>query len=119
MSFPRQFHLFAFLRPVTIHTGGWRYPGAWPDANFNFGRMKYFAQRLEASCFDAVFMADHLALLNMPLEALKRSHTVTSFEPFTLPSNGAQVRQLLGRPGEVWGAESGTDKLVRITYATE
>ena len=30
-------------------------------------------------------MADHLAVLNMPLEALaKRSHTVTSFEPFTL-----------------------------------
>jgi virginiamycin B lyase len=25
---------------------------------------------------------------------------------------GANVRQLLGRPGEVWGAESGTDRLV-------
>jgi virginiamycin B lyase len=24
------------------------------------------------------------------------------------------VRQLLGRPGEVWGAESGTDKLVVV-----
>jgi len=24
------------------------------------------------------------------------------------------VRQILGRPGEVWGAESGTDKLVVI-----
>jgi streptogramin lyase len=24
------------------------------------------------------------------------------------------VRQLLGRPGEVWGAESGVDKLVVI-----
>jgi virginiamycin B lyase len=24
------------------------------------------------------------------------------------------VRQLLGRPGEVWGAESGTDRLVVI-----
>jgi hypothetical protein len=33
--------------------------------------------------FDAFFMADHLAVLNMPVEALKRSHTVTSFEPFT------------------------------------
>ncbi len=45
--------------------------------------------------------------------------TTETFTPFTLPSNGAQVRQLLGRPGEVWGAESGTDKLVRITYPTE
>ncbi len=36
------------------------------------------------------------------------------FELFSLPSPGANVRQLLGRPGEVWGAESGTDKLVVI-----
>ncbi len=37
-----------------------------------------------------------------------------TFEVFTLPSPGAEVRQLLGRPGEVWGAESGADKLVVI-----
>ncbi|MGH2573185.1 MAG: virginiamycin B lyase family protein [Actinomycetota bacterium] len=34
------------------------------------------------------------------------------FDAFPFPSPGAEVRQLLGRPGEVWGAESGTDKLV-------
>ena len=27
---------------------------------------------------------------------------------------GANVRQLLGRPGEVWGAESGADRLVVV-----
>jgi virginiamycin B lyase len=26
----------------------------------------------------------------------------------------ANVRQLLGRPGELWGAESGTDRLVVV-----
>jgi len=36
------------------------------------------------------------------------------FEVLSLPSSGANVRQLLGRPGEVWGAESGIDKLVVI-----
>ena len=36
------------------------------------------------------------------------------FEAFELPSAGANVRQILGRPGELWGAESGTDKLVVI-----
>ncbi|CCB66610.1 LLM class flavin-dependent oxidoreductase [Hyphomicrobium sp. MC1] len=82
----RQLHLGAFMRPVTIHTGAWRYPGAYPDANFNFGHLQRFAQRLEAAKFDAFFMADHLAVLNMPIAALKRSHTVTSFEPFTLLS---------------------------------
>jgi len=34
------------------------------------------------------------------------------FQSFPLPSANAQVRQLLGRKGEVWGAESATDKLV-------
>jgi virginiamycin B lyase len=34
------------------------------------------------------------------------------FKTFRLRSSGADVRQLLGRPGEVWGAESGTDRLV-------
>ena len=32
--------LGAFMRPVSIHTGAWRYPGAWPDANFNFAHIK-------------------------------------------------------------------------------
>lgn len=40
--------------------------------------------------------------------------TGETFEVFALPSPGANVRQILGRPGEVWGAESGTDKLVVI-----
>jgi virginiamycin B lyase len=34
------------------------------------------------------------------------------FQSFELPSRSASVRQILGRPGEVWGAESGADKLV-------
>ncbi|MDA1003854.1 MAG: lyase, partial [Chloroflexi bacterium] len=38
------------------------------------------------------------------------------FEVFALPSANAQVRQLLGRPGELWGAESATDRLVVIRY---
>jgi virginiamycin B lyase len=42
------------------------------------------------------------------------------FQTFPLPSVGGNVRQLLGRSGEVWGAESGTDKLVVIrTSRTE
>ncbi len=36
------------------------------------------------------------------------------FTVYELPSPNAQVRQILGRPGEIWGAESGTDKLVLI-----
>jgi FMN-dependent oxidoreductase (nitrilotriacetate monooxygenase family) len=72
------------MRPTTIHTGAWRYPGAFPDANFNLAHIRRFARTLERGRFDAFFMADHLAVLNMPIEALKRSHTVTSFDPLTL-----------------------------------
>ncbi|MEL4071529.1 LLM class flavin-dependent oxidoreductase [Ochrobactrum sp. GPK 3] len=92
----RQLHLTAFMRPVSLHTGAWRYPGAYPDANFNFHHLKSFALKLEAAKFDAFFMADHLAVLNMPEEALKRSHTVTSFEPFTLLSALAAVTDKIG-----------------------
>jgi alkanesulfonate monooxygenase len=84
------------MRPVSIHTGAWRYPGAWTDANFNFQRLSRLAQKLEEGKFDAFFMADHLAVLNMPVEALRRSHTVTSFEPFTLLSALSVVTKRIG-----------------------
>jgi len=96
MSSSRQLRFGAFMRPVSIHTGAWRYPGAFPDANFNFPHLKRFAQTLERAKFDAFFMADHLAVLNMPMDALKHSHTVTSFEPFTLLSALAMVTDNLG-----------------------
>jgi FMN-dependent oxidoreductase (nitrilotriacetate monooxygenase family) len=96
MTCDRKLHLGAFMRPVSLHTGAWRYPGSYPDANFNFAHLKSFAQKLEAAKFDAFFMADHLAVLNMPVEALKRSHTVTSFEPFTLLSALASVTSRIG-----------------------
>src|SRR5262250_2514338 len=84
MTGSRQLHLGAFMRPVGIHTAWWRYPGAYPDANFNLKHLIRFAQTLERGRFDAWFMADHLAVLNMPMAALKRSATVTSFDPLTL-----------------------------------
>ena len=92
----KSLHLTAFMRPVSLHTGAWRYPGSYADANFNFGHLKSFIRKLEAAKFDAFFMADHLAVLNMPVEALKRSHTVTSFEPFTLLSALAAVTDKIG-----------------------
>jgi alkanesulfonate monooxygenase len=96
MSSRRQIHLGAFMRPASIHTGAWRYPGAWPDMNFNFAHIKESIQKLERAKFDAFFMADHMAVLNMPMDALKRSHTATSFEPFTLLSALSQVTERIG-----------------------
>ena len=96
MSPPRQLHLGAFMRPISIHTAAWRFPGAWPDANFNFAHQARLIQTLERGCFDAWFMADHLAVLNMPMDALKRSATVTSFDPLTLLPALATVTSRIG-----------------------
>jgi virginiamycin B lyase len=38
------------------------------------------------------------------------------FERFESDRTNAQVRQMLGRPGEAWGAESGTDRLVVVRH---
>ena len=92
----KQLHLGAVMRPVAIHTAWWRYPGAWPDANFNRQHLVRFIQTLERARFDAFFMADHLAVLNMPVQALRRSATVTSFEPMTLLSALAMVTERIG-----------------------
>ena len=92
----RMMRLGAFMRPVGIHTAWWRYPGAYPDANFNLKHIVRFAQKLEAGKFDAFFMADHLAVLNMPMNALKRSATVTSFDPMALLPALAMVTERLG-----------------------
>ena len=96
MTQKRQLRLGAFMRPVSIHTAAWRYPGGTPDANFNLKALINYAQTLERGKFDAFFMADHLAVLNMPMEALKRSATVTSFDPLTLLPALAMVTKHLG-----------------------
>ena len=96
MTSTRQLRLGAFMRPVSIHTSAWRYPGAFPDANFNFAHLKRFARTLERGRFDAFFMADHLAVMNMPMEALMRSATVTSFDPLTLLPALAAVTEHIG-----------------------
>ena len=96
MTEKRMMRLGAFMRPVSIHTAWWRYPGSYPDANFNLKHLISFARKLEAGKFDAFFMADHLGVLNMPMAALKRSATVTSFDPMILLPSLAAATDRLG-----------------------
>jgi virginiamycin B lyase len=58
---------------------------------------------------DAVWLSDFGANALVRFDPARET-----FDVFPLPSPGAEVRQILGRPGEVWGAESGVDKLVVI-----
>jgi virginiamycin B lyase len=76
----------------------WRLPGDDPQAYAVFVDDR-----------DAVWLTDFGA------NAIVRFDPATeTFTSFAIPSAGAAVRQLLGRPGELWGAESATDKLVLI-----
>ena len=48
--------------------------------------------------------------------AIVRFDPVTEkFHSFPSSEADANVRQMLGRPGEAWGAESGADRLVVVT----
>jgi virginiamycin B lyase len=65
----------------------------------------------------AVYVDDHdmIWLSDFGANALVRfDPQKEAFETFPLPSSPANVRQLLGRRGEVWGAESGVNKLVSV-----
>jgi virginiamycin B lyase len=86
--------------PGTGEWREWRLPGNNPQA---------YAVYVDEN--DQVWLSDFGA------NALVKFDPVTeTFETFPLPSPGAAVRQILGRPGEIWGAESGVDKLIVIRY---
>ena len=65
----------------------------------------------------AVFVddKDKVWLSDWPANAIVRFDPVTEkFDSFSSDRRNASVRQMLGRPGELWAAESGTDRLVVI-----
>ena len=84
--------------PSTGEWSEWRLPGDAPQAY-----SVYVDER------DDVWLSDFGA------NALVRFDPDTEeFVSVPLPHPNASVRQMLGRPGEVWGAESGADALVVV-----
>jgi FMN-dependent oxidoreductase (nitrilotriacetate monooxygenase family) len=88
--------LGGFMRPICLHTAWWRHPSAPAHANFHWPTIKSLAQKLEHACFDAIFTADHLALMPMPPSALRRSATVTSYDPLVMLSAIAACTEHIG-----------------------
>ena len=81
--------------------------GAWREWRLPGERPQPYAVYVDDQ--DQVWLSDFAA------NALVRFDPVQeTFEIFPLPSASANVRQILGRPGEVWGAASGVDQLVVI-----
>jgi virginiamycin B lyase len=88
----------AVYDPATDEWREWRLPGDSP-----------MAYAVYVDEHDAVWLTDFGA------NSIVRFDPETeSFESFPMPDEGSTIRQLLGRPGEVWGAESGLDRLVVI-----
>jgi virginiamycin B lyase len=84
--------------PTTGAWQEWRLPGETPAAYAVFVDVQ-----------DAVWLTDFGA------NAIVRFDPATeAFQQVVLPDRDAEVRQLLGRTGEVWGAESGLDRLVMV-----
>ena len=60
---------------------------------------------------------DKVWVTDFGANAILRFDPVTEkFQSFPSDREGAQVRQMLGRRGEAWGAESGTNRLVVVDY---
>ncbi len=58
---------------------------------------------------------DKVWLTDFEANAIVRFDPATEiFDSFPSDKRNASVRQILGRPGELWGAESGTDRLVVV-----
>ena len=91
----------AVLEPATGQWREWKLPGSRPQA---------YAVYVDEK--DRVWLSDFGA--NALVVFDPRTETFRSF-PHDAPN--ASVRQILGRPGEVWGAESGADRLVVVRGA--
>jgi virginiamycin B lyase len=81
--------------------------GAWQEWRLPGDRPQAYAVYVDEQ--DQVWLSDFGANAMVRFDP-----TNETFESFPLPSPSAQVRQILGRQGEVWGAESGNDKLVVV-----
>ena len=81
--------------------------GSWKEWKLPGGRPQAYAVYVDDK--DKVWLTDFGG------NAIVRFDPATEqFTSFELPDANASVRQLLGRPGELWGAESGADKLVLV-----
>jgi virginiamycin B lyase len=88
----------ALYDPADRSWKSWHLPGARPQAYAVFVDDK-----------DIVWLSDWGANAIVRFDPAREAFTA-----FPSPRANAGVRQLLGRPGEVWGAESGTDRLVVV-----
>ncbi len=87
--------------PATKSWKEWKLPGEHPQA---------YAVWVDPD--DKVWLSDWSAN-----SIVRFDPVIEKFDNFPSDKANAEVRQMLGRKGEAWAAESGTDRLRRIRYA--
>ncbi|GAA3694941.1 NtaA/DmoA family FMN-dependent monooxygenase [Streptomyces iranensis] len=91
---PRHMHLFLVIGNVGQHHGAWREAGSGIELADSVDFHAEVAQRAEAAKLDAVFIADHLAMLGREAHA-----PAQHLEPVTVLSALAMVTESIGLVG--------------------
>jgi FMN-dependent oxidoreductase (nitrilotriacetate monooxygenase family) len=79
LTMKRQLHLNLFIHSRGHHEASWRHPASSPLPLTDIRYYQDLAQRAEAACFDAIFLADQLALGDDVAQAAR-----TWLEPITV-----------------------------------
>src|SRR5262245_46826409 len=87
----RQLHLNLFIHSRGHHEASWRHPASSPLPLTDIRYYQDLAQRAEAACFDAIFLADQLALGDDVAQAAR-----TWLEPITVLAAVATATSRIG-----------------------
>jgi FMN-dependent oxidoreductase (nitrilotriacetate monooxygenase family) len=100
MTMPRRsghLKLGAFFHPTGNHVAAWMHPDAQIDAGMNFAHYAELARTAERGKFDLIFLADHNAARQGPVDTLSRTpQYMAHFEPTTLLSAIAALTTHIG-----------------------
>lgn len=111
--------LNAFLMATGHHVAGWRHPDAQADGGLDFTHYRQLAQTAERGCFDALFLADTLAMLPGEMQALSRMSRTEHFEPLTLLAGLAAVTERIGLVATVTTSYNSVDTLAQAFSSLE
>lgn len=93
---PRRLGLGALLHGSGGHIAGWRHPDAYAAGQLDIGFHLELARTLERGGFDALFIADVVAIWGEHLDSLHRTARAEFFEPLTLLSAIAPATSRIG-----------------------
>lgn len=111
--------LNAFLMATGHHVAGWRHPEAQAGGGLDFRHYRQLAHTAERGCFDALFLADTLAMLPGSAQAVSRMARTEHFEPLTLLAGLAAVTERIGLVATMTTTYNSVDTVARAFTSLE